>query len=201
MTNMKSKDSSGKIVSREPATAAQLSALMGANNSGGSEEDDYDMHELTKAEKKKLKKAERCVAHLSFLKLSDYLSFPPSGRFAKRKNRNLDGNGLDDEPDAGFTVNTSDERFFSVMRNSSNFGIDPTATEFKPTEGMNKILKEQRRLRQLEEERQEEELRTASTLPRSSENSIGDADMKRKRSKIEDVAPLVDRLKKKYKSK
>lgn len=92
-------------------------------------------------------------------------------------------------------MDTTDERFFPALRNSSNYGIDPTASEFKPTEGMSKILSEQRRQRQLHEQRMEEELRNSLQ-----HNDSQDFEAKRKRSKLEDVNPLVDRLKKKYKS-
>lgn len=45
----------------EPATAAQLRFIMGRNDSAESldEDEDYDMHALSKAEKQRKKKAER----------------------------------------------------------------------------------------------------------------------------------------------
>lgn len=116
-------------------------------------------------------------------------------RMSKKKNRKSENEDINDESTAGFAVNTTDDRFFPALRNSSNFGIDPTATEFKPTEGMNLILQEQRRLRRLEEETEEENLKKRGIAVDDIDNA------QRKKSKVDDVAPLVDRLKKKYKSK
>ena len=111
------------------------------------------------------------------------------------KKKKIENEDVYDEASVGFAVNTADDRFFPALRNSSNFGIDPTATEFKPTEGMNLILQEQRRLRRLEEEREEENLKQRNISADSGDSA------QRKRLKIDDVAPLVDRLKKKYKTK
>lgn len=117
-------------------------------------------------------------------------------RLAKKKNK-VDDDVLGAEISAGFSVNTADERFFPALRNSANYGIDPTSSEFKPTEGMNKILREQRKQRQLQEEKMETDLRQADGKNNPAELP---EDGKRKLSKLDDVGPLVDRLKKKYKA-
>lgn len=163
-----------KVV-QEPATAAELSALMRgdkAEASGSESEEDYDMHAITKAERIRLKKAQRS---------------------AKKKTKQADNEDDGAKRAADFSVNTADDRFFPMLRNSSNFGIDPTSSEFKPTEGMTKILQEQRRLRILEQEKEEQRVRGVDNIDAASEG-------KKKRSAAE-VAPLVDRLKKKYKNK
>ena len=95
-------------------------------------------------------------------------------------------------------VNTEDDRFFPFLRKSSKFGIDPTSSDFKPTPGMNRILSEQRRQRQVELNELEEKTRSGGL----NDNSSGvDGNTVGKRKRTDDVAPLVDRLKKKYSSK
>lgn len=66
------------------------------------------------------------------------------------------------------------------------------SSEFKPTEGMKTILQEQRRLRQLEEEKAERELKERTEAAVS-----GTA----KSASLSTVQPLVDRLKDKFSNK
>jgi hypothetical protein len=169
ISGKKSEAAAKAVLPIEPTTAAELRSIIGGDS--GSGEEDYDMHAQTKAEKMRMKKATR---------------------MSKKKSKKADNEDADEKTNAEFVVNTTDERFFPKLRSSANFGIDPTSSEFKPTEGMNKILTEQRRIRQLEQDREEQ---------RRGEGGEEEVSAEGKRKRSNDVAPLVDRLKKKYKNK
>jgi hypothetical protein len=90
----------------------------------GDEEDsnDYDMREILSHESKKDSKKRK-----------------------SKKVKSADPVGLK------FIVNTQDDRFKEVFQSSSgSFGIDRTSTDFKDTENMRVILKEQQKRRKLE---------------------------------------------------
>lgn len=67
-----------------------------------------------------------------------------------KKGRSGDPAGLD------FIVDTQDDRFKEVFQSSTgSFGIDRTSTDFKDTENMRIILKEQQKRRKFETQRNE----------------------------------------------
>lgn len=62
----------------------------------------------------------------------------------KRKRSNEENKDADN-----FELDLSDDRFKAVIEGSNpDFGIDPTANEFRPTEGMKKVLDEQHKHRE-----------------------------------------------------
>jgi len=102
------------------SSAAELELMFDA-----SEENDYDMRSVQKAEKLRKKEQER------------------KGKKSKKR-------GLPDEDTAReetFKVDLQDSRFGKLIHGHSNFGIDPMSSEFKETQGMRDILEAQRKRR------------------------------------------------------
>ncbi len=112
--------------------------------------------------------------------------------FRQRKSKDLVINGNVEASEGQFQVDTKDARFFPVLSANSNFGIDPTSSEFKSTEGMRAILSEQRRLRDSSETNKDYRSVISNVDVRNSDTNGAS-------SKLKSVMPLVDRLKKKYK--
>ena len=63
----------------------------------------------------------------------------------KRLSKELKKLTTANEPASSFTLNVTDDRFSALLQGDARFGIDPTSTLYKPTEGMKAILQEQRR--------------------------------------------------------
>ena len=63
----------------------------------------------------------------------------------KRLSKELKKLTTANEPASSFSLNVTDDRFSALLQGDARYGIDPTSTLYKPTEGMKAILQEQRR--------------------------------------------------------
>ncbi|KAL2204754.1 hypothetical protein CC79DRAFT_1335376 [Sarocladium strictum] len=133
--SIRKEDRLKKRAAREAAEAessaqkAQLKKVMAADKNENQAEhlDHFDMNDIMRAEKQKRKKG-------------------------KGKSKNKGAAGEDGEAaglQEGFAMNVEDDRFKAVFENHE-FAIDPSNPKFKGTEGMNKLLEEGRKKRNID---------------------------------------------------
>ena len=70
-----------------------------------------------------------------------------SGKGKKNKKRNREIEEAKNTAPDDFKVDVQDNRFNKLLAGDSRFGIDPTSSEFKETQGMRDILSAQRKMR------------------------------------------------------
>jgi len=123
--------------------------LMNDQMDGIDDSKDFDMRALVRKEKMKGKKLK-----------------------GKRKRKEEKKGAVKGE---GFQVNLKDDRFAAVLEGDSRFGIDRTDIAFKETEGMMKILKEQKKRKKRQKKSITSEAAERQSPTQTSDNKSADS--------------------------
>jgi hypothetical protein len=137
------------------------------------EQAEYNMRSLVKEETLKMKLQTGFVSsscpHL--YPLTSY--FPCHRKKNKYIAKELSRVALENAGASLFNVDVSDARFAPVFDGAdARFGIDPTSTLFKQTEGMKSILQRQLRARDSVSDQPRDEVMTRQSLPASDEANV-----------------------------
>jgi len=128
-------------------------AAAGGESSGSEDEEEarnYDMRAVVRADKLRGKKLKGARARKEAKRAAAAgLSLDPS---ATRNSLGARGAGGAGGPQGasgstGFKLDLADRRFSAVLDGDERFGLDPTASAFKGSDGMRSLLEEQRRRR------------------------------------------------------
>ena len=146
-------DADGAAAEGGGASAQEVSIQEAVGyDSGSDDERDYDMREIQRSERMKGKK----------------LTGARKRKEKLRKERVGDVSGGD------FGLDLQDDRFAPLLEGDQRFGVDPTSKEFKDTEGMRDILREQRRRRKKAEEDAAKRRRDGKPQRRDASSRDGD---------------------------